>query len=123
MADALAERRREQRRLRAVAERYVEQLATRLPLRAAALVGSAARGDFNVWSDVDVVVVGDELPERLPERSLLLAEDAAPGVQPIGYTTEEFERAFRRGDPLAREAVEPGAALRGESFFVSFRGR
>lgn len=94
MADVLSERRREHRRLRALAEEYVERLASRLRLQAAALVGSAARGDFNVWSDIDVVVVSDVLPERLLERSMLLTLDAPARVQAIGYTTEEFERAF-----------------------------
>lgn len=121
MADLLAERRQEQRRLRALAEAYLARLAARLPIRAAALVGSVARGDFNLWSDVDVVVVCDELPARLPDRSLVLARDAPGGVQPIGYTSEEFERAHRRGDPLTREAVGAGVPLRGEDFFARFR--
>ncbi len=33
----------------------------------------------------------------------------------------EFERAYSPGDPLAREAVELGQALRGEVFFSRFR--
>lgn len=119
MADPLAERRQERERLRSLAREYVRRLKARMPVRAAALVGSVARGDFNLWSDVDVVVVADDLPERVPDRALLLGRDAPPGVQPIGFTTEEFERAFARGDPLAREAVSAGQRLKGP---ISSRG-
>lgn len=123
MSDVFAARRETRARMRSLAAEYVERLATRRAVRAAALVGSVARGDFNVWSDVDVVVVAEGLPERVPDRALVLAMDAPPGVQPIGFTSHEFERAYRRGDPLAREAVELGHALRGEEFFTRFRRR
>lgn len=121
MADVLAERRKDRDRMRSLAAEYVERLARRRPIRAAALVGSVARGDFNLWSDIDVVVIAEALPERLPDRALALVMDAPAGVQPIGFTPTEFERAYRRRDPLAREAVELGQTLRGEPFFSRFR--
>ncbi len=123
MSDVIAERRREQSRMRTAAADYVERLAAHLDVIAAAMVGSAARGDFNVWSDIDVVVVAEGLPARLPDRALSLAMDAPPGVEPIGFTPAEFERAYRRGNPLAREAVELGETIRGESFFSRYRSR
>lgn len=107
--------------MRSLAAEYVERLARRRPIRAAALVGSVARGDFNLWSDIDVVVIAEALPERLPDRALALVMDAPAGVQPIGFTPNEFERAYRKGDPLAREAVELRQTLHGEAFFSRFR--
>lgn len=121
MPDVLAERRQARARMRSLAAEYVERLAAHHPVRAAALVGSVARGDFNIWSDIDVVVVAEELPERPPDRALALVMDAPPGVQPIGFTPPEFERAYLRGDPLAREAVELRQTLSGEAFFSRFR--
>ena len=110
-------RRRERERLIELARSYVEQLSGRLPLVAAAVVGSVARGDFNVWSDIDVVVVADELPERTPDRMWLLVDGAPAGVQAVGFTPEEFRRARARRNPLA---TEPAAiALVGEEFFAS----
>jgi hypothetical protein len=117
MADALAERTRERDRLIELARSYVQSLARRRWLVAAAVVGSVARGDFNVWSDVDVVVVAEDLPERAPERGAVLVEEAPGGVQPIGFTPEEFREALRRGNPLAREAVISGVVLLGAEFF------
>jgi predicted nucleotidyltransferase len=113
-ADPLAGRRAERERLIALARAYVERLADVVPVGAAAVAGSVARGDFNVWSDIDVVVVSDALPEAGPARAEALALGEAPGVEPHGYTRAELRRALERGDPLVLEAVERGVPLRGE---------
>lgn len=123
MAKAVERRRQELADLRSLARDYVQTLADRIPIRAAAIAGSVARGDFNVWSDIDVVIVSDALPARVPDRGLILAQGAPARVQPIGYTTEEFERACRRRDRLAREALGSGVVLRGEDFSARLRGR
>lgn len=123
MAEVLAARRRERERLIELARGYVRELSGRIPVVAAAVVGSVARGDFNVWSDVDVVVISDRLPGRIPDRSAVLATGAPAGVQTVGYTREEFRRAIARGDPLATSAVREGVALRGEAFLRRIAGR
>jgi predicted nucleotidyltransferase len=120
MARALEDRRRHRDRLIGLAKEYVERLSGRIPLVAAAVVGSVARGDFNVWSDVDIVVVVEDLPQRAPDRGSLLISEARDGIQPIGFTPEEFERAWRKRNALAREAVQHGVSLQGEGFFRRF---
>lgn len=112
-ADVLAERRREREELAALALGYVERLSRRFPVLAAAVVGSVARGDFNVWSDVDVVVVAEGLPARAPDRAALLAADAPARVQAVGFTPAELQDALRRRNRIAREAVEAGIVLAG----------
>lgn len=114
MADAIADRRREQEALVELARGYVERLAAGLSVAAAVVAGSVARGDFNVWSDVDVVIVADDLPARAPDRNEMLLADAAPRVQPVGFTRGEFSHALRRGNALAMEAIELGIVLTGE---------
>lgn len=116
-SDVLAARVEERERLIEIARVFVDQLGRRLPLVAAAVVGSVARGDFNVWSDVDVVIVAEALPERAPDRGRALVQDAAGGVQPVGYTPDEFRAAVRRGNPMAREAITTGVVLAGAEFF------
>ena len=122
MADVLAQRRRERERLVARAGAYVARLSARLPVLAAAVVGSVARGDFNVWSDVDVVVIATGLPQRAPDRAGVLARDAPAGLQAIGFTPEEFEAAWAKGNPLAREATGAGVTLLGEGFLGAYGG-
>jgi len=116
-ADVLARREREREELLALARDYVAGLSQRVTVIAAAVVGSVARGDFNVWSDVDVVIVAKELPERTPERSALLSADAPARVQPVGFRPDEFDAARRKGNRLVREASDAGVVLTGADFF------
>lgn len=117
MADVVAERRAEQRRLIELARAYVERLSSSLPVLAAAVVGSVARGDFNVWSDIDVVVVCDDLPERIPDRMAVLMPEDTRGVQPVGFTRDEFRKASSKRNPLATSVTGEGVILLGADVF------
>ena len=75
----------------------------------AVLVGSYARGDFNEWSDVDVLLIG-RFEGRPPERVERVR--APPGFEVIPLTPEEAVRAAEKGNPLLVEAVERGVVLR-----------
>jgi hypothetical protein len=113
VTDPLARRRQERDDLLGLARTYVDALGLRLALVGAAVAGSVARGDFNQWSDIDVVVVSDDLPPDALERLTLLHAGRPGRVEPHGYTREEFRRAVARGDSLAREALELGVPLAG----------
>ena len=102
----LEERRRLRERVIEQARRWVEGL----PFKATAiLVGSYARGDFNLWSDVDVLLIAEFRGGPLERLEGL---DVPPGFQVIPLTLEEFERLARRRDPLAVEALTVGVVLR-----------
>jgi uncharacterized protein len=111
-ADPLERRRVEREQRLALAGEYVKQLARRIPVTGV-VAGSTARGDFNLWSDIDVVVVSDALPAPGPAREHALAGEAAPGLELHGYTSAEFTDALERGDRLALEAAERGVHLFG----------
>lgn len=96
-----------------VARVWAEGLPGDLDVVAAVVVGSFARGDFNKWSDIDVLVVAHNLPDGLLERLNLLGAAAPPGLQPIGWTTTELARRLRSRDPLALEAYGRGVVVRG----------
>lgn len=81
-------------------------------VRAVVVHGSVARGDFNLWSDVDVLVVDDSAPGRWIDRADRYPP--APGrVQVVVWTSHEFARQLQRGNPMAVEAVSLGVWLRG----------
>jgi len=63
------------------------------------LFGSLARGDYLLDSDVDVIVVSDQLARMKPWERTAYLRRLAPtdvGFDIIGYTREEFERARER---------------------------
>ena len=85
--------------------------ANTLPFKATViLVGSYARGDFNLWSDVDLIVISDGLRGKPLSRLKVL--DVQRGFQVIPLTSSEFERLVRKRDLLAIEALERGIILR-----------
>jgi len=100
----------ERRRLRERVVKEARRWALSLPFKSTAiLVGSYARGDFNLWSDVDVLLVA-EFEGRPPQR--LRGLEVPPGYQVVPVTPSEFRRMVERGDPLAVEAFKRGIFLR-----------
>lgn len=109
----LVRRRSEQEaRIRCAAD-WAHELAKRLDLVAVVVFGSSARGDFNKWSDIDVLVVANDLPQGARERLAFLSEDAPVGVQPVGWTPDELADRRRRRDPIARECDGVGVMVLG----------
>lgn len=108
----LARRRREREQLLGRARRFAGHLPDHLRVRAVVVVGSVARGDFNLWSDIDVLVVADGLAGG-PVQRLEALGPAPGGVQPIAWTPAEWCTQLRRRNPMAVEAVEDGVWLTG----------
>jgi len=85
------------------------------------LYGSYARGDYTEDSDIDVLVVADELPrdprdayEKLVK--LVISDD--PRITPIGMNTEVFLRKLEQGVPFILEVIEDGKVLCYDSEFL-----
>jgi hypothetical protein len=80
--------------LRELAHGIVDAALERVPARAALLVGSAARGDADHYSDLDLIVYVDRLP---PDQVLGGIRTAVGGVNPVAKAAtehalgEEFE--------------------------------
>lgn len=112
-AKVLDRRRREREALLARARRFAAALPDDLGTRAVVVFGSVARGDVNLWSDLDVLVIADDLPERPLELydRLGAAEALASAVL---WTPHEWHRELARRNPIAVEARDEGVWLVGE---------
>ena len=100
----------ERRKIRDEVIRGARDWARGLPFKASAiLIGSYARGDFNLWSDVDIVFIA-EMGGNPLER--LKRIDFPPGFEVIPLTLEEFLILLRRGNPIAVKALNKGIVLR-----------
>lgn len=114
MTHPIIQRRQEEQRAKIeLAAEWVRSLSGRIDVIAAVVFGSTARGDFNKWSDIDVLVVAAVLPAGARQRLDLLMLDAPPGVQPIAWTPDEYARRRERGDPIVSECETAGVVLWG----------
>jgi len=90
---------------------FAECAKSKLGRVTAIVFGSYARGDFNAWSDIDLLAVTDTpLPPNSLKRLDVVEECflEASGVEPVILTASEFAEKLHRRDPVAVEAVERG---------------
>ncbi|ASJ10323.1 nucleotidyltransferase [Thermococcus sp. P6] len=83
------------------------------------LFGSYARGDYNLASDFDIIVVSDRLkgnPLRRTRELYRLNEEFLP-VDIIAYTRKEFLRAMENLSPSALDAMKYGKVLHDDGFY------
>lgn len=83
------------------------------------LYGSMATRRFGAGSDIDIIVVSENLPENFLERLNLLFElntTTAP-IEPLGYKPNEFLKMIKRRHPTALYAVSEGIPLYDDGFF------
>lgn len=112
--DVVARRRLERDDKIAIAKGFADDLPPELDVKAAVVFGSVARGDFNRWSDIDVLIVAEHLPASGFERLSALQPWARPKVQPVAWTSAELQDRRRRKDPIALEADRCGVVVRGQ---------
>ncbi|MBS3967099.1 MAG: nucleotidyltransferase domain-containing protein [Truepera sp.] len=89
-------RAREREALIREASAYAERLRRELPGAQVFLYGSVARGDWNLHSDIDLLVVGD-LPAEPLARSALLYRFVQGHEEPKGLTHDEFGKLKHQG--------------------------
>ncbi len=88
--------------------RFARLLREKLGEVSLVLYGSYARGDFNAWSDVDLIIVWDGFRgRRLPERYSMLLKMLDSLDEPVDLVpwTPEEARAML-GKPTWRKALE-----------------
>ncbi|MEM3820107.1 MAG: nucleotidyltransferase domain-containing protein [Nitrososphaerota archaeon] len=111
MGDRIVEviKQRERKKIEVIeaARKWVSDLNFRV---SAVLIGSYARGDFNLWSDVDILHISDTFRGTPLDRLKNL--DPPPGFQIIPINIEEFKALLRKRDILVEEALRHGIILR-----------
>lgn len=99
-------------------ERTASRLAGRLGRVTVLLHGSYARGDFNLWSDIDVIVVSDAFKGvRVLDRYDMVASLLEPSVEPVLVTPGEFEGMLSK--PSWRQALARGVVVVRDDYGVA----
>lgn len=80
---------------------YVNVVVSRLNPQLVILFGSFATGDINEGSDVDILVVADFKEDFLERMGTLMKLNTfGIPIEPLGYTSEEFEENEKTEKPV-----------------------
>ena len=92
---------------------YLEAIKERLKPKLVVLYGSIAKGTFGLGSDVDILIVADDLPKNPNERLRLLytLDRTRAPIDAKAYTPREVKRMLSKGHPLIMDALEDGKVL------------
>ena len=94
-------------------QRYVQDVIRAINPKLILLHGSISRGTFGVGSDVDLLIIADNLPKNPNERLKLLysLDRTRAPLDPKAYTSLEVLKMLRKGHPLIMDALEDGIVL------------
>jgi len=93
-------------------EQYCQEIVRELNPQQIILFGSFATGDINEGSDIDILVIADFGASFLDRIKLLLdLNHFGLPIEPIGYTTTEFERMKQAGNRFIAEVLDKGKTL------------
>ena len=116
----------ERKRLRRLAAmEYAKRATEMLHPVCVILYGSVAQDIDTLDSDVDIVVISDELSKDIFDRlgQLRSVYRTWVPIESLGYTSGEFERMLENRHVTALEALAFGRPLYGEAYFNGLRAR
>jgi predicted nucleotidyltransferase len=87
------------------------------------LYGSVARGDYNLWSDIDFLVISDELPENPLKRPEFLYSLTETPIEVKGYTRNEFLNMIEKRNPIALDSLVDGKIIVDNGFWEIARNK
>lgn len=95
------------------ARKFVSCVKRYLKVVTSYLVGSYSRGDFNEWSDIDILIIVKNSFKNPFEKLEAIKECLKdfPRVEPVILTRLEFENKKKKANPLIIEALESGIKL------------
>ena len=96
---------------------FCENIIKALNPSAIILYGSLARGDYKKGSDIDIIVIADNLPPKFTDRiEFLLSFSAGGPIEPRGYTPEEFLKMIEEAYGAILDAIAYGIVLYDRDF-------
>ncbi len=100
-----------------VLKEYSKVVSSKLGRFTGVLYGSMARGDYNIWSDIDFLVISDKLPKNPLKRLEFLYSLTDTPIEVKGYTRKEFLQMLEKRNPLALDALVEGKVVVEDGFW------
>lgn len=96
---------------------YSKILSLKLGKFTGVLYGSMARGDNNLWSDIDFLVISDKLPHNPLKRIEFLYSLTEASIEVKGYTRNEFLKMIENRNPIALDSILEGKVVVDDGFW------
>src|SRR5659263_83424 len=90
---------------------YSKIVSSKLGKFTGVLYGSMARGDNNLWSDIDFLVISDKLPQNPLKRLEFLYSLTETSIEVKGYTKNEFLKMIEKRNPIALDSLVEGKII------------
>lgn len=103
--------------VRDILAEYSKVVSSKLGKFTGVLYGSMARGDYNVWSDIDFLVISDKLPENPLKRLEFLYSLTDTPIEVKGYTRNEFIKMIEKRNPMALDSLVEGKIIIDDGFW------
>jgi len=103
------------RRKYEVVDRYLRELKHELDLKLVILFGSLAKGSWTESSDIDLLIVAEDLSDDPGENFVRLKR---PGIDPHGFSVKRFLRELEKPNLIILDALEYGKRLVADEEFV-----
>ena len=97
--------------------KYSNKVSSKLGKFTGVLYGSMARGDNNLWSDIDFIVISDKLPNNPLKRSEFLYSLTEISIEVKGFTRNEFLKMIEKRNPIALDSLLEGKIIVDDGFW------
>jgi predicted nucleotidyltransferase len=102
----------------------VTKTAHKLQPKLVILYGSFVRGDWHPGSDLDILLISDNVPTNFKDRwDILYTVLKGFPVEPHIYTTKEFEEMLKHGRMTVLDALTEGTTLHADAQFMKKTNR
>lgn len=107
-----------------IVENVIKELSKKFRIEAAIVFGSWVRSGGGEWSDIDLLIITDDVGFMRPlDRFYISAEFRRYRVDLFLYTYDEFERMCLKGNPIALSALLEGYYVVSSERVLRLRGR
>ncbi len=101
--------------------RYLHELSAIIKPKCVVLFGSTTRGDWDAYSDIDVLIVSDDLPDNFFKSLTILYKPRRGRVQPFGYNTAKIKKMIVNENSFIINAIKGAIPIIGEEYYNKLR--
>jgi predicted nucleotidyltransferase len=97
--------------------RYLHELSAIIKPKCIVLFGSTARGDWDAYSDIDVLIISDDLPDDFFKSLTILYKPRRGRVQPFGYNSANVEKMIVNRNDFIINTLKDATPIMGEEYY------